>query len=480
MQRREFIRRLGLLGAVAASTLFSRGSLSAYPQKFPVRLDPAKKFFIDVDGNPCFASGECPQLLVEALSEADTVLYLDDRALRKINLMWMIVADNKDGNNPPVNFNGDAPFSGADFTSFNEPYWQHVDFVINQCLLRGITVLFMPFFTGITSADGYHDSLLTSSSAVLQGYANFISARYAAFPNIIWALGGDADCQNTTAYSQLDVFARALKAANPNRLITFEAWNRRGGTSGRVSSTAGLTVGLGSVPSWLDINWVYTLAGNAISNSQAAYGAGLPCLLGEDNYELENPGNGLTTALQLRTEGYGSILGGCVLGKLFGSGEWAFNQANTGFAVSSPSWQSQLNSEGMQEHQIISRLFRSRAFQNLVPDVAGTVMTVCASGGCACARTSDGQSIIAYIPPFTSIWPFWKGLTTSQTITIDMTKITDSGNLANCNWYNPRTAAVTNIGTIANTGTHNFTSPDSNDWVLVIDSHAANLRKPGT
>ena len=331
-----FIRRLGLLGAVAASTLFSRGSLSAYPQKFPVRLDPAKKFFIDVDGNPCFASGECPQLLVEALSEADTVLYLDDRALRKINLMWMIVADNKDGNNPPVNFNGDAPFSGADFTSFNEPYWQHVDFVMNQCLLRGITVLFMPFFTGITSADGYHDSLLTSSSAVLQGYANFISARYAAFPNIIWALGGDADCQNTTAYSQLDVFARALKAANPNRLITFEAWNRRGGTSGRVSSTAGLTVGLGSVPSWLDINWVYTLAGNAISDLQAAYGAGLPCLLGEDNYELENPGNGLTTALQLRTEGYGSILGGCVLGKLFGSGEWAFNQANTGFAVSSP------------------------------------------------------------------------------------------------------------------------------------------------
>jgi hypothetical protein len=473
MQRREFIRRFGLLGAVAASTLFSRGSLPAYPQKFPVGLDPTKKFLIDGDGNPCFASGESPQLLVEALSNADTMLYLDDRSLRKINLMWMIVADNKDGNNPPVNFNGDAPFSGADFTSFNEPYWQHVDFVMNQCFLHGITVLFMPFFTGITSADGYHDSLLASSTAVLQGYADFISARYAAFPNIIWALGGDADCQNATAYSQLDIFARALKAANPNRLITFEAFNTRGGS--RVSSTAGLTVGLGSVPSWLDINWVYTLAGNAISDSQVAYGAGLPCLLGEDNYELENPGNGLTTALDLRMEGYGSILGGCVLGKLFGTGEWAFNQANTGFAVSSPSWQSQLNSEGMQEHQIMSRLFRSRAFQKLVPDIAGTVMTAGAFGGCACARTSDGQSIIAYIPTKRAWY-----LATKQTITIDMTKITDSGNLASCNWYNPQTAAVTNIGTIANTGTHNFTSPDSNDWVLVIDSHAANLRTPGT
>jgi hypothetical protein len=45
---------------------------------------------------------------------------------------------------------------------------------------------------------------------------------------------------------------------------------------------------------------------------------------------------------------------------------------------------------------------------------------------------------------------------------------------------NPQTGVVTAIGNIANSGTHNFTSLDSNDRVLVIDSAAANLRTPGT
>ncbi|WP_072815663.1 DUF4038 domain-containing protein [Bradyrhizobium erythrophlei] len=452
----------------SAEHSFSAAVTPAVTQGFPVALDATKTFFVDQNGEPCFGSGESPQLIVEALSNSDTLLYLNDRASRGINLLWMIVADNKDGNNPPLDSNGDAPFSGADFTNFNEPYWQHVDFVVQQCLARDMTILFMPFFVGITSAEGYHDSLLAASTARLQGYADFISTRYAAYPNIIWTLGGDADCQNATIYSQIDIFARRLKANDSNRLITMECFNSAGGTGGRVSSTAGTKVGLGSVPSWLDINWVYTLAPNAIADAQRAYDAGLPCMLGEDNYELENLGNGLTTQLQLRTEDYGSVLGGCVLGKLLGTGEWAFNQASTGFAVSSPSWQSQLNSQGIQTHQLAAKLFRSRAFHKLRPDTSNVVMTSGASRGAVCARTSDGQTVIAYLP------------NGNETVTIDMTKITDTGSQANCNWYNPQTGAVTNIGTFSTSGTRKFTSPDSNDWVLVADSEAAGLRAPGS
>jgi hypothetical protein len=160
---------------------------------------------------------------------------------------------------------------------------------------------------------------------------------------------------------------------------------------------------------------------------------------------------------------------------MFGTGEWAFNQrTNTGYTLSSPPWKAQLNSEGMQEHQIMSRLMRSREFYKLKPDLSNTVMTFGSSGGSVCAKTSDGQTVIAYIPTSQTIIP------TSQTITIDMTKITDSGSEASCNWYNPRTGAVTNFGTFATSGTRNFTSPDSQDWVLVVDSNAAHLRLPGT
>jgi len=60
-----------------------------------------------------------------------------------------------------------------------------------------------------------------------------------------------------------------------------------------------------------------------------------------------------------------------------------------------------------------------------------------------------------------------------------MTKITDSGTLAHGWWFNPSTAATTDLGTFANSGTHNFTPPDGNDWVLVLDANSAALPAPG-
>lgn len=36
------------------------------------------------------------------------------------------------------------------------------------------------------------------------------------------------------------------------------------------------------------------------------------------------------------------------------------------------------------------------------------------------------------------------------------------------------------IGTFSTDGTRNFLPPDSNDWVLVIDSAAAHLASPGS
>jgi hypothetical protein len=153
---------------------------------------------------------------------------------------------------------------------------------------------------------------------------------------------------------------------------------------------------------------------------------------------------------------------------LFGNQQiWPFNSPNSGNSATTPTWQSQLSSAGSVGQQLLGKLFRSRSFHVLVPDISNVVMTGGSSGGSICARTSDGQTIIAYLP-------------SSQTVTIDMGKITDAGSMANCNWYNPSTGAVTAIGGFANSGRRNFTSPDSNDWVLVIDSAAANLRTPGT
>jgi hypothetical protein len=440
---------------------------TSLPQmRFPVALNSTRAAFVDQFGGPCFGCGDSPQYLVQQLSKEDVEVYLSDRAARGINLLWMIAADRIYQSDPPRNIAGDAPFDGADFTNFNGPYWAYLDYVMQRCLAYGMTVLLMPLFVGLNDREGYLTSLRGSSKAVIRNYGTFLANRYKGFPNLIWLLGGDADPYDSAAYAKLDMLAMAIKAVDPLHLMTMEASRyRERGTSapnGGYSSVDAHLIAYGSVKSWLDFNWVYQTGPTVTSGAQRCYLQGLPCLLGEDWYELEHS----ETALSLRTEAYGAVLGGCTLGRLFGNGViWPFNSPNSGNGTT-PTWQSQLSAPGSIGQQLMGNLFRSRAFHKLVPDLTNVVMTAGSSNGSICARTNDGQSIIAYLP-------------SDQTITIDMSKITDSGSQANSNWYNPQTGAVTNIGTFANSGTRNFTSPDSNDWVLVIDSAAAQFRAPG-
>jgi hypothetical protein len=84
------------------------------------------------------------------------------------------------------------------------------------------------------------------------------------------------------------------------------------------------------------------------------------------------------------------------------------------------------------------------------------------------ARTSDGQTIIAYVPSGSA-----------SKIDIDMTKITDSKQKTKCWWFNPRDGSTLLIGIFPAAGTRTFTAPDSSDWVLVVDSQDANLAPPG-
>lgn len=448
----------------------SSGARDPTARLFPVGLDASKKYFVDQNGNPCFALGDDAFGLVTTLVAAQIEQYLSDRASKGINILWWAPVDNIYSPSPPNNVNGDAPFSGGNFVGMSSQtaYWNFVDYVMQRCLVWGITVAFNPAFMGLNDSSGYRSSFYGSSDSVLQAYAAFLGARYGGFKNLFWLPGGDADPNNATMYAKLNTFMIALKASDTgNHLATLEASRFfEGGTAapnGGYSSVDAHTIAYGSVQSWLDINWVYQTEATAASGSQRCYSQGLACLFGEGYYELEHS----TAPLDLRGQAYGSILGGCTLGHIFGNGAiWPFSSPNSQGVTGVP-WQGQLSSTGSLDLQRTGKLFRSRGFHKLVPDIAGTVMTVGASNSSVCARSNDGQSIIAYLP-------------SSQTVTIDMTKITDSSGFANCNWYSPSTGAVTAIGNIGTGSTHNFTSPDSNDWVLVIDSAAANLRTPGT
>jgi hypothetical protein len=115
-------------------------------------------------------------------------------------------------------------------------------------------------------------------------------------------------------------------------------------------------------------------------------------------------------------------------------------------------------------------LFRSRAWSLLEPDYSHECILsgfgdFGGSDYAGAARTSDGNTIIVYLP-------------TKRTVTVDLTKI--SGVQAKAWWFQPGTGIANLIGTFPATGEMQFTPDTSGDWVLVIDNADADLPPPGS
>ena len=396
----------------------------------------------------------------------DVETYLADRSARGFNALWVYPVDAVGQANAPKNFYGNVPFDGPDFTNEDPAYWAYVDRVVRQADTYGITLIMAPAFVGFDNSDGgYLKSYLNSSDAVLAAYGTWLGNRYKNYDNIVWSLGGDADPSIHGLYDKIEHLASALASADPNHLMTLEACR-----SCRPQNQSSLNAYDDDPPSWLHLNWVYNTEPTVTAGCQKAYAASsrflLPPLMGEDWYELEHSVDGA----KARQEGYSEILSGCYLGRLFGNASiYSFNSPNH---PGNPPWRSQLSSEGSVSQALMGKLMSSREHWKLVPDVEHIVVTSGYGSGTAtttAARTSDGQTIIAYIPNGSS-----------TTLTVDMTKIDSQTNKAKSWWFNPRTGTSTQNGIYANSGSQTFIPPDSNDWVLVIDDAKANLVAPGT
>jgi hypothetical protein len=442
-----------------------------------VALDPTRKFLINSNTNkPVFMTGDDAWSLEVQLSDADVQYYLADRQARGFNAIWVGLADNTYSNHPPKDFYGNAPFDGADFTNENPAYWKRVDQTLSWAAARGITVLASPAFVGYGCKNGYCESYRKSSIAVLTAYGKFLGNRYKGFSNIIWLIGGDADQADSDVQAKLYALAKGIKSADDVHLMTTE--NYRGSSSEDVWSGS----------PWLDLDALYLKPLDIPAKANADYQAGnYPVFMMEDWYE----GDHSMTELDVRKEGYWAVLSGCTLGRVFGNSRiWNFNWPE---APSDP-WKGQLGSVGSVGQSILGKLFRSREHWLLVPDVHHTVMTAgydsrpsldlakehlrsivyqlpfrTGSNLSVAARTSDGETIIAYIPNGNG-----------ATVTVDISEISDPASQAKCWWFNPRDGSNMLIGNLVANGARDFTPPDANDWVLVIDSAAANLPPPGS
>jgi hypothetical protein len=477
------VLRRRTLPAISAAELRSprknSGPIVTSPKQF-MTLDPTGRFLINsITNRPVFITGDSAWSLITQLSNEDVEVYLSDRASRGFNYIWCAAADNYYQSNAPKNFYGEVPFNGPDFSSENPKYWAHVDYVMQRAAGYGITVALDPGFVGLNSSVGYLASYQKSPNNLMEAYGAFLGDRYKDSPNLIWALGGDVDPQ-TGVVPKLTKLAQGIRSRDKVHLIVAEGKPQ----SAALDTFAGTT--------WMDLNWLYFHTTNAPSGAASNYyrSPWLPPFQGEGWYENDHAIN----PLQLREQGYWSVLSGAYLGNGgFGNDPmWYFN-GGPEVQPGEPKWKSQLGSPGSVAQTYLGKLFRSREHWKLVPDVNHAVMTSgydsrtgfswareslrsflrrapyrLGDASPAASRTSDGQTIVAYIPEGAS-----------DPVTIDMRRIVDQSNHAKAWWFNPRTGQTALIGTFSTGQVRKFIAPDANDWVLIIDSLVANLAAPG-
>ncbi len=179
-------------------------------------ISPDKRFFVN-GSTSFFWLGDTAWDLMQRLSEEESRLYLDNRALKGFTVIQSVLINFKDTGGKVSN----QKFEDCDIRDIisakNTPYWQHVDQVIAYAEESGLYMALLPVWGKVLKA-GY----LTEEN--MPAYADFLAERYKNRPNILWLLGGDI--RGDLNFDLWDRFGRRLKKHDPDRLIGYHPFGR--------------------------------------------------------------------------------------------------------------------------------------------------------------------------------------------------------------------------------------------------------------
>jgi hypothetical protein len=429
------------------------GEMRVYPYAYPLKAGSGNRYLVDQDNNPFFWSGDAAWSLVAQLSMKDADLYLDNRSRKGFTVIMVSLIEHKFCTDPPAHIYGELPFSGKLFTSPNEKYFAHADSVIRSAAMHNIVVLLAPLYLGYDCKDeGWCAEVRNASPGDLRSWGRFLGKRYKKYNNIIWLIGGDTD--PSPVKEKVLEMIRGIRENDPLKL--FSAHNQ--------PESMAITPWPGEP--WLSVNGVYSYDSVLYKWYRMAYDhmPVMPFFQIESAYENEHN----STPGQLRSQAYQAILSGA-MGHIFGNCPiWHFGSASKW--CNTADWKKEMDNSGSVSMDYLQRLFRSRSWQILIPDFENHLVT---SGfgkwgtkdHVACAMTSDGNTIIAYLP-------------SKRPVEVDMTNI--QGSKAKCWWYDPSNGKASEIGTYPASGVHRFTPFSAGDQVLVIDNDSAKFQPPGS
>lgn len=427
-------------------------ALHAAEPVFPLRISANNRYLVDQQNEPFLMQGDAPWSLIVAANEAEVNQYLNNRRQKGFNTVMMNLLEHKYSAHPPANLDGDAPFTTpGDFTTPNEKYFAHADWVIRRAGENGMLVLLFPIYLGYKGTDeGWIEELKKLSPEKCLQYGQYLGKRYKDFDNILWVMGGDRDPSDVQ--EKIDLIVFGIREFDRRHLFTAHG-----------NSTPSTPEQFGS-GGWLEVNSSYNCerVHQRVSSDYHSQPA-RPTFLIESCYEGEHN----SSAAQIRRQAYWSVLCGG-FGHVFGNNPlWHFNGPTLYPFVGT--WQEAMDRPGSMAMMYWGRLFRSRPWFDLVPDDEHKVVTAGlgefeGNDYLGVGRTRDGGTAIIYMP-------------TSRTIRVDMTRI--AGSQVKAWWFNPSNGEASDGGTFPATGAREFTPPAEGDWVLVLDNAALKLLAPG-
>ena len=441
---------------VAVLTLF--GCLTISPalhpasRIYPLKLQANKRYLIDQNNAPFLMQGDAAWSLIVQLNDANVEQYLKNRRQKGFNAIMVNLIEHKFCNHPPLNFAGEGPFTTpGDFSTPNEKYFARADWVIRKAAENDIQVLLYPIYLGYKGTDeGWMEEALANSPAKCLDYGRYLGKRYKDFDNIIWMMGGDR--HPGPALEDVDMVALGIKEYDQRHVFSAHCDPEHSAVDDYSGGR------------WLDFNTTYTyeiVHAKLLQDYNRT--PAVPFVLIESSYEGEHN----SSEVQVRRQAYWAVLCGG-FGHVFGNNPiWHFD--GPGLFPVKVTWQQAMDLPGSVGMQFWGQLFRSRSWYDLIPDQKHEVVTrglgeFRGLDYLAAARTSDGGTVIAYMP-------------TSRAIGVDMSKIAASQ--VKAWWFDPEKGKATAAGIFPASGTHEFTPPGEGDWVLVLDDAARQLPAPG-
>lgn len=429
---------LALVGAAALP--------AAAAPAMPLKLSGDGRRLVDQNDVPFLVNGDAGWSIIVELTKEEAEQYLEDRRQKGFTLIMVNLIEHQFSSDPPNNAYGDGPFTTpGDYSSPNEAYFAHADWVIAKAEEKGLVVLLTPSYLGYGGGnEGWWQEMLANGETVLRDYGRWLGTRYESFDNIVWLDGGDYSPPDQTLVHAL---AEGILETDDRHLHSVHTGP---------NESAGATY---AGTAWLDV-------GNTYTYDDAVYFYTLqdwnrtpfkPFFMIESHYEenwIDPPPE------RIRRQAYWPMFTGAQ-GHIMGNFPiWYFGSG----------WQDALDSPGALDMARLGALFSSIPFHELVPDQAHDFLTAGYGtyGGTdyvTAALTSDGTLGGAYIPPTGS---------GSRALTFDLAQM--SPDVVIGRWYNPVSGLYTAVdgSPFATGGPVVITTPGSNgggdnDWVLLLE-----------